>query len=146
MGVLNNLISVTKFSYCKKSDISYVLENRHDGTAVVGFLGEADWTEVSLTVSESNFSEEQKKDNDAGVYYIQKFTGDVPVDELDLPGGISALTDEPVIVRLELANGYILLVGNTTNFVEVEYNMNAAEQRYNIQFTRESETPSLFVE
>ena len=139
MGVLNQLLQVVSFSVIKKRFVSSVSENLISGTASITLEAGYDWNLVKITAGESNFEEKQNKGDSAGIYYEQKFTGSLPGKNVVFPADLKALCDEPVLCKLELANGTILLVGNTGNSVDLGYKLQSSGQDYVLEFSRKCE-------
>lgn len=138
MGVLNELYHVTKFEYVKKSDVSYVSENAFDGTASVVLLAGGAWSEIKFTPGTATIGEKRITTEDSGPYFKQQFSGSIPAKDAGYPQALREYTEEPVVCRLTMSNGKVLIVGDNMSVVRLEYDLSSDGHDVEVKFERES--------
>jgi len=136
MGVLSDLMRVVAFWYVKRSLVLSVGVNYASGVSQVSFKLGADWTKVDFTPGTMEFTEKQNEIDNKGLMYIQSFAGQLPANKFVYPLDLQDMTEEPVICKLELSNGLILIAGSMDIPVRMRYSMQTSDNGCVISFER----------
>lgn len=135
MGTLNGLIHVVGFWFVKKSDVAAVSEYAVSGEAEITLAQGKQWTEVAFTKGKMTFRQKKQRSN-AGYFYEQEFAGSVPAKSVNVEGLINDLCDAPVVVKMEIQNGDIVLCGNTSVPVRVYSELSTEQGECVFSFAR----------
>lgn len=135
MGVKNDLLDVVGVKYVRRSNCSvseYLvsLESRVN-------ISTGGWIDLKFTPGTASFKDTLIDDGNAGPYYQQEFVGRLPGKAVNYPAGVFEIVNEPVVVRLELINGVVVIVGSNDNSVKLRSGFDGSKQEVVFKFSRE---------
>lgn len=136
MTVLNELFHVTKFEYVKKKYVTGIGEDTFNHKATVTLGAGGSWQEIDFTPGTSNIGEKRIAIERGGPYFKQRFSGSIPARLAGYPETVQEWFREPVVCRLTLSNGKVLIAGSSEAPVHLEYDFSAEGHDINVTFER----------
>jgi|GEM_PF-3694471 len=136
MTVLNELFHITKFEYVKKKYVTGIREDtfNHEATVILGAGGS--WQEIDFTPGTATIGEKRIISERGGNYFKQRFSGSLPARLAGYPETVQAWTKEPVVCRLTLSNGKVLIAGSAEGPVRLQYDLSSDGHDVNVTFER----------
>lgn len=137
MGAQNDLLYVVKAWFVKLSKISWISERSINMLVGVALTSGSEWKVLPFTPGSAILTNKRDTGDGAGVFYQQEFKCAIPCKNLILPDDLLDF-DELCIVKAELANGKVCLIGSTDNPITIEHELQSDQDHVVVSFTRKS--------
>jgi len=112
------LVQICKVFYQYLENVASITDNGN-GSATVAFNGQLKWEEIYFTAGSIGLAVEQKRDNEAGIYYNHKFSAKHPGENTDVTTWREIVRHE-LLIKLEYNTGDEKLIGNADNPVRID--------------------------